>query len=88
MKSIGIVLLFQSLPREMLELILLKSVVWIMSVKWMANVRDNESVSGSYNLYENSGQQNLDVCIHQFEIRVVSLDECEMPQKKSGSQTM
>ena len=23
-----------------------------MSVEWMANVRDNESVSGSYNLYE------------------------------------
>ena len=36
----------------MLELILLKSVVGIMSVEWMANVRDNESVSGSFNLYE------------------------------------
>ena len=46
------VLHFQYLPREMLELILLKSMVGIMSVEWMANVRDNESVSGSYNLYE------------------------------------
>ena len=36
----------------MLEMILLKSMVGIMSVEWMANVRDNESVSGSYNLYE------------------------------------
>ena len=36
----------------MLELILLKSMIVIMSVEWMANVRDNESVSGSYNLYE------------------------------------
>ena len=35
-----------------MELILLKSMVGIMSVEWMANVRDNESVSGSYNLYE------------------------------------
>ena len=46
------VLHFQYLPREMLELILLKSMVGIISVEWMANVRDNESVSGSYNLYE------------------------------------
>ena len=45
-------ILFQSLPRELLELILLKSMVGIMSVEWMANVRDNEFVSGSYNLYE------------------------------------
>ena len=36
----------------MLEMILLESMVGIMSVEWMANVRDNESVSGSYNLYE------------------------------------
>ena len=36
----------------MLELILLKSMVGIMSVEWMTNVRDNESVSGGYNLYE------------------------------------
>ena len=36
----------------MLEKILLKSMVGIMSVEWTTNVRDNESVSGSYNLYE------------------------------------
>ena len=26
--------------------------------------------------------------MRQYEIRDVSMDECEMPQKKSGSQTM
>ena len=36
----------------MLELILLKSMVEIMSVEWMTTVRDNKSVSGSYKLYE------------------------------------
>ena len=36
----------------MLELILLKSMIGIMSVEWTTTVRDNESVSGSYNLYE------------------------------------
>ena len=42
----------QRLPKEMLELLMMKSVVGIMSVEWKMNVRDNESVSGSYNLYE------------------------------------
>ena len=46
-----IVLIFQNLPREMLELILLKSMVGIMSLEWMATVRNNESISGSYKLY-------------------------------------
>ena len=47
-----IALIFQSLPREMLEMILLKSMVGFMSVEWMANVRDNESLSRSFHLYE------------------------------------
>ena len=52
MSTIFLCLDFQFLPRELLEMILLESMVGIMSVEWMANVRDNESVSGSYNLYE------------------------------------
>ena len=40
------------LPRELLELILLKSVVWIMFVEWPKNVLGNKLESGSYNLYE------------------------------------
>ena len=40
------------MPGELLELILLKSMVGIMSVEWRSNVADIKSVSGSYNLYE------------------------------------
>ena len=40
------------LPRELLELILLKSIVSIMSVEWRSKVADIKSVSGSYKLYE------------------------------------
>ena len=43
---------FQSIPREMLEAILSSSLLGIMSVEWMANVRDNKSFSEGYNLYE------------------------------------
>ena len=42
----------RQMPREMLELILLKSIVGIMSVEWRRNAVDLESVSWSYNLYE------------------------------------
>ena len=52
MSTIFLFLDFQFLPRELLEMILLESMVGIMSVEWMTNVRDNESVSGSYNLYK------------------------------------
>ena len=40
------------MPRELLELILLKSIVGIMSVEWRRNVADIKSVYGGYNLYE------------------------------------
>ena len=40
------------LPRELLELILFKSIVGIMSVEWSINAADTKSVSGSYTLYD------------------------------------
>ena len=49
----------QILPREMMEMILLKSMAGIMSVEWMANVLDNESVSGSYKLYDTVANKTL-----------------------------
>ena len=43
---------------------MLESMVGIMSVEWMANVRDNESVSGSYNLYETVANKTwMSACI-------------------------
>ena len=64
------------------------SMVGIMSVEWMTNVRDNESISGSYNLYETVSNKTLYVCKHQFEIRDVSVDAYEMSEQRSGSLTM
>ena len=48
---------FPDLAQRIVGNNLLKSMVGIMSVEWMTNVRDNESVSGSYNLYETASNK-------------------------------
>ena len=94
MRKIISALDFQFLPREMLELIWLKSMVGIMSVEWMANVRDNEFVSGSYNLYETvsnktwmSANISLISVTYQwmrtrYRKRGVVLKQCELDSQK------
>ena len=70
------------LPRELLELILLKFIVGIMFVEWMSNVSNPYPGVITYmKLYP----QGMDICIHRFEIRDVSMEEYE---QRSGHETI
>ena len=79
---------FQSLPGEMLEMILLKSMVGIMSLEWMTNVRDNESVSGSYNLYETVSNKSWMSANISLKSVTYQWMRSEISEQRSGSQTM
>ena len=72
--------------------------VGIMSVEWMANVRDNESVSGSYNLYDivaNKTWMSANISLKsvtyqwmhvRYLNRRVVLKQCELDSQKCYSQ--